>query len=257
MVPWNTPQQVAQQLGADNYEEYIARFCEHVHSDYICFDFYPYAANTKLFWENLGIAAEACRKEKRSLWIVLQVNSHEPEVWTSVNRLRFQAYSALAYGAECIFWACYTAGWWHNQVLDENGEKTPQYEKLRCVNAELKGISENYMRYRCVKTHVVEDEPLNAAGFVGVHASDGAQLLVGEMLPRNGQGTPALMICVANDPLDEHPGTIELSFSSKYSWVHEIKGSGPAFLSRDEDGVCRLEMQSCGGVLLIAEEDED
>lgn len=257
MVPWNTPQQVIEQLGAKNYAEYIARYCEHVSSDYICFDFYPYAANTALFWENLKIVADACKRTKRSLWIVLQVNSHVPEVWTSENRLRFQAYSALAFGAECIFWACYTAGWWHNQVLDEQGEKTQQYDKLSSVNAELKSIGETYMQYRRVDTHVVENEPLNIAGFGNVHAVGGERLLVGEMISRAGGGGRALMICAADDPLDEHPGSIVLRFTSTYDWVHAVKGGGPALLFQDDDGVYSLEMRSCSGVMLIGEEDED
>ena len=31
----------------------------------------------------------------------------------------------MAFGAENIIWACYTAGWWQaNQVLDSQGNKT-------------------------------------------------------------------------------------------------------------------------------------
>ncbi|MBQ7915173.1 MAG: hypothetical protein IJ315_00110, partial [Firmicutes bacterium] len=71
------------------------------------------------------------------MWIVLQVNSKHKEEWISENNLRFQAYTAMAFGAENIIWACYTAGWWHNQVLDEKGEKTQQYEKLKKVNGEI------------------------------------------------------------------------------------------------------------------------
>ena len=40
----------------------------------------------------------------------------------------------MAFGAENIIWACYTAGWWSNQVVDENGEKTQQYAKMQKIN---------------------------------------------------------------------------------------------------------------------------
>lgn len=257
MVPWNTPQQITEQLGTEGYAEYIERCCESVKSDYICFDFYPYAADVGLFWNNLGIVADTCRKTGRSLWIVLQANSHNPDVWISENRLRLQAYSALAFGAECIFWACYTAGWWHNQVLDEKGEKTQQYDKLRRVNAELKSVGETYMRYRCIKTHFVEAEPLNVHCFQGVCAAARERLIVGEMVSRYGDGSRALMICAANDPLDERPGSLTLRFSTDYGLVHAVKGGGMATVAQDDDGVYSLELGSCGGVLLIAEEDED
>lgn len=257
MVPWNTPQQVTEQLGVESYREYIDRYCENVQSDYICFDFYPYAADVEQFWNNLRIVADACQSTNRSLWTVLQVNSHDADVWTSANRLRFQAYSALAFGAECIFWACYTAGWWHNQVLDERGEKTQQYEKLQRVNAELKSLGQTYMRYRRVNTYVVDEVPLSVPGFRGVCAAGGERLLVGEMVSRSGDGSRALMICAANDPLDEHPGSVTLRFSTDFDWAHAVRGGGMAMLSQDEDGVYSLELPSCGGVMLIAEEDDD
>lgn len=257
MVPWNSPQQVVEQLGAERYGEYIDRYCENVPSDYICFDFYPYAANVSLFWDNLKTVSDACRRTGRSLWIVLQVNSHLPEVWTSENRLRLQAYSALAFGAESIFWACYTAGWWHNQVLDEHGQKTQQYDKLRRVNAELASLGETYMRYRCVNTYIVEKEPLRVAGFRSVCAAGGERLIVGEMVSRGGDGSRALMVCAASDPMDDRPGRIALRFEPEDGLVHAVSGRGTTFVSQDSDGVYSLEMNSCDGMMLIAEEDED
>lgn len=257
MVPWNTPVQVKEQLGAECYEDYLRSYCEHVQADYLCFDFYPYAANVGLFWENLAAAARICRETGRSLWIVLQVNSYDADVWTSENRLRLQAYSALAFGAENIFWACYTAGWWNNQVLDENGDKTAQYDKLRRVNAELHSLGQTYMRYRCVGTHVVEAEPMNIGPFRNVHAVGGARLIVGEMVPRDGWGPGALMICAANDPMDEHPGSVQIRFSTVCEMAHAVRGGGMTVMSRDEDEVYSVTIGSCGGIMLIAEEDDD
>jgi len=256
MVPWNTPEQVVQQLGAENFEKYIDEYCANVPSDYLCFDFYPYAANVRQFWDNLKTAAEACRRTGRSLWIVLQVNSHDERVWTSENRLRLQAYSALAFGAESIFWACYTAGWWHNQVLDANGAKTQQYDKLRRVNAELHSLGETYMRYRCVNTHIVEDQPLNAVGFQNVRADNGERLIVGEMVSRSG-GPGALMICAASDPMDEEPHSVTIRFSTSHDFAHAVKGCAMASLRRDGDGIYSIDVSSCGGVMLIGKEDDD
>lgn len=256
MVPWNTPEQVTGQLGVQDYEAYIARYCEQVKSDYICFDFYPYAAEFGRFLRDLNIVSTACRKTGRSLWIVLQVNSHDKDVWTSANRLRLQAYSALAFGAESIFWACYTAGWWHNQVLDAQGNKTQQYDKLRLVNAELKSLGETYMRYRNINTCIVQEDPLNYGGFRDVRATSGERLIVGEMVSRYGDGASALMICAANDPLDEHPGKIQVNFSTDYGLPHVIKGGSMVTVKQDDDEVYSFEMDSCSGAMLILEDDE-
>ena len=48
-----------------------------------------------------------------------------------------------------------TKGWWHNQVLDSEGKKTQQYNKLKAINAEIKSIADEYMKYRRTSTHFV------------------------------------------------------------------------------------------------------
>lgn len=157
-VSENTAEQTVSQLGTATYEEHIAEYCRCVPADYLCYDFYLYAINVPKAYENLRTVSDACLKTGRSMWIVLQVNANRPEQWITENELRFQAYTAMAFGAENIIWACYTAGWWHNQVLDEAGRKTEQYGKLKTVNGEIRTIAEEYMNYRRVSTH-----------FVGVH----------------------------------------------------------------------------------------
>lgn len=252
MVPWNTPEEVAGQLGTADYAEYIDRYCRNVQSDYICFDFYPYAANVPDFFENLRIVSRACRSCGRSLWVVLQVNSHRPEVWTSENRLRFQAYAALTFGAECIFWACYTAGWWHNQVLDDEGGRTRQYDRLKRVNGELHRLGGEYMKFCCVETHLVGRNPLDAGAFRSVRAEGDESLIVGEMASRRGDGRTALMICAAGDPMDERPHEVRIRFSAPKT-VRAFGGAGEMKIERDENGGCSIAIRTCEGVLLVNE----
>ena len=85
---------------------------------------------------------------------------------------------------ESLAWACYTAGWWTNQVVDASGCKTEQYEKLRRVNAEVRRIATTYMRFRNVATHFAGfdgvPDTLGASGpFCSIKAMDGKPLLVG------------------------------------------------------------------------------
>jgi hypothetical protein len=54
-----------------------------------------------------------------------------------------------------ITWACWTAGWWTNNVLDAAGVPTAQYAKLKKVNAELKRLGPEYMKFRSTATHFV------------------------------------------------------------------------------------------------------
>ena len=115
--------------------------------DYISYDFYVYTPNLKRrpslyrqMYDNFNIVADACRRTGRSFWYIPQVNSHNARNFepTTRNRLRFQAYTAMAFGAEAISWACWMPGWWTNNVLTATGEKTAQYDRLKTVNAELR-----------------------------------------------------------------------------------------------------------------------
>ena len=153
-------------------------------------DYYLYSADLPGLYESLTVVSDACRKTGREMWMVLQVNSNQPEVFISEEQLRFQAGCALAFGAQTILWACYCAGWWHNHVLDRQGN----YEKLKAVNAGLHRLGETYMQYRHTETHFVggfSSEELSKTGKAaiarldttcirGLHAG-GTKLLIGQM----------------------------------------------------------------------------
>lgn len=266
-VSQNTESETVSQLGTSTYAEHIDRYCSCVGEDYICYDFYMYAASIPLAYENLRIVSDAALRTGRSMWIVLQVNSSRPEEWISEAKLRFQAFSAMAFGAENITWACYTAGWWHNQVLDENGEKTEQYEKLKKVNAEIRLLADEYMKYRRVATHFVgfkdpkwlssvEQSPvaaLDTGVFAELHAKDDEELLVGQMVSRSNDGTYALFVCGADDPSDVSPKTYTVSFRADEYSVRALSNNGVLPLERGADGSYTFTMHSNDGVLLIAE----
>lgn len=266
-VAVNTAEQTVNQLGTATYQEHIDLYCKNVGTDYICYDFYMYSASVSGAYENLRIVSDACLRTGRSMWIVLQVNSLYENEWTSVNRLRFQAYSAMAFGAENIIWACYTAGWWHHQVLDEKGEKTEQYEKLKKMNTELHIMGDDYMRYRRVSTHFVgfqgdavldkvnqaPIESLSTGIFAGVREEKGGNLVVGQMVSRSGDGSYALMVCNAADPTDVAPSMGQVQFRADNRKVRIITGEGEITPERQDDGSYRFPLASCAGALIIAE----
>ncbi len=266
-VAENTDSEKINQLGTPTYEEYIRRYCQYIPSDYICYDYYLYAAGLPKAYENLRIVSDACLRTGRSMWIVLQVNSNRPDRWITENQLRFQAFSAMAFGAENIIWACYTAGWWHNQVLDKNGEKTEQYEKLKKVNAEIHTIADKYMKFRRTDTHFVgfadrrdlsawggSDplESLNTGVFFDVQAANGNNLVIGEMSSRSGDGSRALMICAADDPMDEQPKEVEIRFRAPGRQICAYGGSGKLPVHSLSDSIYSITVRSSDGVLITA-----
>ncbi|MBQ7910990.1 MAG: hypothetical protein IJ363_09425 [Clostridia bacterium] len=254
------------QLGTATYDEHIQKYCENVPADYICYDFYLYSINVTKHYENLRVVADACRNTGRSMWIVLQVNSNKPAEWMSENNLRFQAYTSMAFGAENIIWACYTAGWWHNQVLDGEGNKTEQYDKLKKINAEIRTLADEYMKYRRVSTHFVgfEGHPhmaavqqeavpsLSTGVFFDVKADNGAPLVVGEMVNRNADGSVALMFCAADDPHETDPKEYNITFRAPDRCVRALGGDGYKTVTDLGGGVYAVAVKSNEGVLIMA-----
>ena len=266
-VSQNNAEETVNQLGTPTYAEHIRRYCQYIPSDYLCYDFYLYSINVTNHLENLRIVADACRNTGRSMWIILQVNSVDPNVWMSENNLRFQAYTSMAFGAENITWGCYTAGWWHNEVLDKEGNKTQQYDKLKKINAEIRVIAEEYMRYRRVSTHFVgypaghEDmaavqqeavESLSTGVFFDVKAEGGAPLVVGEMVNRSADGSAALMICAADAPHEVDPKEYAVTFRAPGRCIRALGGNGYRPVSLLGDGVYAVTVKSNEGILITA-----
>ena len=266
-VAKNTAEQTVNQLGTKTYQEHIAQYIKYVPADYLCYDFYLYSINVPLAYENLRIVSDACLGSGRSMWIVLQVNSDKEDKWISENGLRFQAYTAMAFGVENIIWGCYTAGWWYNNVLDEKGNKTEQYDKLRHINAEIHRLGEPYMKYRRVRTDFVSFQgtkwlegvkqsslPTLSNGVItDLHATDHSPLVVGSMISRRGNGDSAMFVCAADDPYEEHPATHTLSFKADGRRISATGSGGPVEVKVGTDGTYSIDIASNQGILIEAE----
>jgi len=265
MLATNTAEEIKRQLGTETYNQYIEQYCHCVNTDYICCDFYPYSSNVKEFYNNFLVVAKACNEYDRHFWMVLQVNSHREDVSVSLNQLRFQAYTAMAFGAEVITWACYTAGWWYHQVLDAHGNKTEQYNKLQCVNREIKLLAERYMRYRNIATffvgefdplglHAVPLEAFHSEVFCDLKDENNLPLVIGQMCSREALDDHALMICPADDPMDVAQRSYRLCFKvTGARKIHAWDGCGELPVSQDRDGYYRLNILSNQGVFIEAE----
>lgn len=263
-VAKNTSDQTVNQLGTTSYTEHIAEYCKNVPMDYLCYDFYVYSSAVPKMYDNLRVVADACTGTGRSMWIVLQVNSLDKEKWITPGQLRFQAWTAMAFGAEVITWACYTAGWWNNQVLDEKGEKTRQYERLKKMNAEIHAIAEPYMKYRRVSTSFVGFESTSWLdgvgqkgvkefdnGFIsGLQADDGSPLVVGNMVSRSGDGSRAVFVTSADDPYDESPKAHTLLFRADGKNVTATSPFGEVKLSCTPSGWYSCQLASNEALLI-------
>lgn len=260
------------QLGTRSYREYIESYCRLVPLDYISYDHYPWGwSNTfpKMF-ENLRIVADACQETGRSLWTVLQCNSHEEshrrtEPMTE-NTLRYQAFAALSYGAEVITWGCWTKGWWEWNVLDTNGVRTVVYDRLKTVNAELHRLGPEYMRHRRLFTDLVGfsadyaavGQPIlqesDGPVFTDVRTRDGSALAVGHFARRDGSGGGAIFVAACDDP-DDRGGTAH-TLVFRVAEGRRVAAWGREGTAQVEDlghGEYAVKIRSNEGVLVTAE----
>lgn len=249
------------QLGTASYAEHIAEYVKRICLPYISYDFYVYHPKKDLLgrmFDNFRIVANACLASGRDFWYVPQVNSRTEDAPLSEDQLRFQAYAALCYGATVINWACYTVGWWYNNVLDEQGNRTEQYEKLKTVNRELHRFGERYIRYARTATHLVGFEPFADfpdtevtdavnTGYVRDLRADG-KLIVAEMAGRSDPRERALLVLNATDSKAQSPANTRVTFGAS-GQPELFPADGNAKLEKTADGFA-FELENCRAALI-------
>lgn len=245
-----TEEQVKRQLGTETYDEHIDRFIECVDSDYISYDYYMYSATAEGAYENLHVVSEKCRQSGRDMWIVLQVNSSKEEEWISLAQLRHQAYTALAFGARIINWACWTKGWWHNLVLDDAGRPTIQYDRMYAVNRELHATGERYMKYRNVQTQRIGAEKCADYGlFERISVENGGDAFVGFMKSESGSGEAAMIA----DCESEGAYLIRIKMKDGACLKQSLLNGVPVPAARVGEGEYLVRMEANAGIFLEAE----
>jgi hypothetical protein len=186
-------EEARRELGTDCYREYLESYFKNISLPYLSIDHYPYSSNTSgidRFLKDFDIASKVCKEYSKPLMTVLQANSRDAARFISADELRLQAYSALAFGARTISWACYSPGWWQNNVLDRDGNKTEQYEKLKTVNEELRLFTQEYENYTHISTIRLDvGESVSFPPFSNITTT--APVLIGCF--ENADGSPAIL----------------------------------------------------------------
>lgn len=251
---------------ADSYQEYIDKFVENVNLDYIAYDNYVYIVPMATYLENFEIVANKCRETKRDFWFCGQVNNQDEKYIVSENMMRYQAYTALSYGAKVISWGCWTKGWWGNNVVDEYGNTTEQYAKLCKVNSELKKTGEIYMKYENKSTHYLgfygtpflsykdkktgklislkSENNIQLGAFNNLKI-EGGSAIVGYFENDNSQ---AIMIADHSDPRDLGTVVAEISFTTDKK-VSAIYNGEPVQIE-NKDGKYSVSISHCCGVFI-------
>lgn len=138
----------ATQLGTATYREHVARFLETVPVQVLSFDHYPIVGDQLRadYYENLEIIAEAARKADKPFWAFALAVAHDPYPVATVEGLRLQVFSDLAYGAQAIqyftYWTPRSSQWnFHTAPLEADGTRTAVYDRVKQVNAEAQALA--------------------------------------------------------------------------------------------------------------------
>lgn len=162
-----------------SYKEYVDEYIETVKPGFVSFDHYPlmksvdgtYTKEDHLL--NLDIISNASKKADLPFWAFIQsigfsaagAQNRDPDE----KDIRWQVYSALAFGARGIQYFTYWTPVYDNvttftkAMIDADGTKTPLYEAVKNVNKELLSFDRIYTNYDYVgvMTFPADNAPAN------------------------------------------------------------------------------------------------
>lgn len=136
------------QLGSATYQEHLDTFIAKVPVPILSFDHYPVVGKSLRpeWYENLELVSAAARKSGKPFWAFALAVAHDPYPVATLEHLRLQVFSNLAYGAQGIqyftYWTSKSDVWnFHEAPIGVDGKKTVVYDRVRQVNDEIKNLS--------------------------------------------------------------------------------------------------------------------
>lgn len=144
----------SRQLGTSGYKDYVEDFVMEVNPPFLCFDAYPVQKDAQgrvyvndIFYRSIEVVSDVARRSGRPFWSYILANRHAFYPKPKEDYIRFQAFSALAYGAQGLLYFTYLMpdfdkgkGEFSDAPIDWNGRRTPVWSMVRNVNAEIRNL---------------------------------------------------------------------------------------------------------------------
>ena len=135
-------------FGHDAYVEHLELFNKKVHLPQLSFDYYPvligpdHCLLSPYWYDNLELISAECRRTGKPFWAFALATAHGPYPIPTIDHLRLQMYSNLAYGAQLLqyftYWNPGTEQWdFHQAPITIDGHRSPVYELVRQINEEI------------------------------------------------------------------------------------------------------------------------
>ncbi|MDT3388033.1 MAG: hypothetical protein LIR46_09785, partial [Bacteroidota bacterium] len=144
------PDASREMLGTD-FPNYLHRAIFELQLSFLSFDIYPITTKgiNGGWYDNLEKAAEAARNSNIPMWTFVLSTPHSTPGTTyatpSINSLRLQVYSNLAYGSQAIqyftYWLPESKEYNYHDAPITAGKKTKTYNLVKKMNQEIQAIS--------------------------------------------------------------------------------------------------------------------
>ena len=128
---------------AETYQEYIRQFVTEIPLKILSFDIYPIVSNfiRPNWYSNLETSKDEAEKADIPFWAFALTSAHWDYPVPTIEHLRMQVYSNLAYGAKGIqyftFWIPVEKEEFTSAPIDRSGNKTNEYYLLQQMNKEI------------------------------------------------------------------------------------------------------------------------
>lgn len=149
---WN-----ARDLGADSFEDYIDRYVEECNPQFLSVDVYPVIKEGDRhrlmvrYYATYELLARKAREFRLPFYAVGLTTALADRQWPDETNMRFEAFTALAYGAQAFIWWSYSPlnsggrEQFFEFPLMPGGKRTKIWYALKKVNAEIQTMKDVFL----------------------------------------------------------------------------------------------------------------
>lgn len=156
----------ASMWGTGTYQEYVQAFIKEVPLPFLSFDQYPIRVNdngirwVSEYWHTtLEVFSDEAKKAGKPFWAFALTASHYAYPVPTLNDLRLQVYTNLAYGAQGIQYFNWMAvnTEFKSPPIEHDGSKTVVYDIVKEMNREIKHLSKVFLHASVVSVRHTGD----------------------------------------------------------------------------------------------------
>ena len=185
-----------EQLGNPTYAAHVEQFLSEVKPKVLSYDHYALLQGRERpdYFQNMEIIRDGGLKHNVPFWFILLTTPHFGYRTPSEGDVRWQVFTALAYGAKGImyftYWPVKEQGW-GDAIIKHDGTRSERYDVVKRINGEIKTLAPTLLKLTSSKVyHSAAQTPNGASrpdGNAWVQKADGGDLVVGELLDAKGK----------------------------------------------------------------------